>query len=185
MLSVPNAVNVGCRKPEIFGDSVSRYVLGQQPLNGINVLLFQFGVKRIGASWRFVISSFPRMGQVLGVRTPFQVFNRVVELVKVLVVDLGKVIGIRNECQRNKPMNRCVPNWVLRAISKGNGGISSVIQSPLKSPWFASSPRGPKRPRTDLSVFGNFVQLFVALNRGPSFGVHKAKHGFVLGYVNV
>ena len=185
MLSIPNPVNVGRRKPEILGDSVCANILTQQLLNGIYVVLFQFGVKRISPSWRFVISSIPRMSQILGVGTPMQVFNRVVELVKVLVVNLRQVIRIGNERQSNKAMNSSIFDVVLRSVSKSNGSVTVLIDSPFKQSRFCPTPRWAKAPRSNLTVWSNFVQFFVAPNRGPCFSVHKLKDESILGYVNV
>ena len=169
---------------KVFGNR-SSFVAGCETiLDDSNVGGSQFGVMSTFATWRHMSSNTPRMLQVIRLRNPLQVADMIVQLIGVLVVNLSKVSGIRNERQCDKPMNEYVPNRPT-SISQSDRSVAVWVDAPFQSSRRTSTAGFAKRPRANLSAFGNFVQFFVAPNRGPGFSSHALLPNSVLGYVNV
>lgn len=177
-------IGVSCRNAKVFGYCGTSMSIGKTLLNFSYLRGVQFGMMSAFASWRDMRSNTPRMFQVICLRNPFQVADMIVQLVGILVINLRQVIGIWQKGERNKAMNRDIPNWPW-SICQNNSSISVGSYSPFQSSRFATTPCAAKGPRANLSAFGNFVQGFVAPNRGVGFSSHALIPSSVLGYVNV
>lgn len=169
---------------KVFGNRSSLVTGGETILDDSNVGGSQFGVMCIRATGRRVRPCAPRVSKIVGLGYPLQVADMIVQLIGVLVVNLSKVSGIRNERQCDKPMNEYVPNRPT-SISQSDRSVAVWVDAPFQSSRRTSTAGFAKRPRANLSAFGNFVQFFVAPNRGPGFSSHALLPNSVLGYVNV
>ena len=177
-------IGVSCRDAKVFGYCGASMSIGKTLLNFSYLRGVQFGMMSAFASWRHMRSNAPRMLHVIRVRNPLQVADMIVQLVGILVINLRQVIGIWQKGQRNKAMNQNIPNRFF-AFGQNNSCVSKFVDSPFDRSWASSSPVWPKRPRANLSAFGNFVQGFVAPNRGVGFSSHALIPNSVLGDVNV
>ena len=177
-------IGVSRRDAKIFGDRGAFMPCGKTLLNFSYLLGVQFGMMSAFAPWRHMRSNAPRMLQIIRLRNPLQVADMIVQLVGILVINLRQVIGIWQKGERNKAMNRNIPNWSW-SICQSNGSVSTRIYSPFQGSRFATTPCSAKGPRANLSAFGNFVQGFVAPNRGVGFSSHALIPSSILGYVNV
>ena len=169
---------------KVFGNR-SSFVAGCETiLDDSNVGGSQFGVMSILATGRLVRSNAPRVSKIVSLRYPFQIADMIVQLIGVLVINLSKVVGIRNERQCDKPMNEYVPNWTT-SISQSDRSVAAWVDAPFQSSGRTATAGFAKGPRANLSALGNFIQFFVAPNRGVGFSGHASLPTFVLGYVNV
>ena len=144
----------------------------------------QFSVTSMFSSWRNMRSNTPRMTHVIKSRNPFQIVNMIVEFVGIFMINFCQSIWIWQKSKRNKSMNQYIPNW-FRSVSQNNSSVTRTIDSPFQSSRFLSASCSSKRPRANLSAFGNFVQSFVSLNWGVDFSIHALISNRILGYVNV
>jgi len=158
--------------------------IGKTLLNFSYLRGIQFGMMSAFASGRHVRSNAPRMLHVIGLRNPLKVADMIVQLIGILVINLRQVVGIWQKGERNKAMNQNLPHR-LGSACQNNGSISRGIYSPFQGSRFATTPCGTAKPRANLSTFGNFVQFFVAPNRGPGFSNHALIPSSILGCVNV
>ena len=177
-------IGVSCRDAKVFGYCGASMSIGKTLLNFSYLRGVQFGMMGAFTSWRHMRSNAPRMLHVICLRNPLQVADMIVQLIGILVINLRQVVGIWQKSERNKAMNQNVPHRP-RAICQGNRSISVRIYSPFQSSGFATTPCGAKGPRANLSAFGDFVQCFVAPNRGVGFSSHALIPSSILGCVNV
>ena len=175
---------MSCRDAKILGYRGPFMPIGKTLLNFSYLRGIQFGMMSAFASGRHMRSNAPRMLQVIGLRNPLQIADMIVQLVGILVINLRQVVGIWQKGERNKAMNQNVPHW-LGSICQSNGSISTGVYSPFQGSRFATTPCGTAKPRANLSAFGNFVQCFVAPNRGVGFSSHALIPSSILGCVNV
>lgn len=144
----------------------------------------QFSVMSTFSSWRNMRSNAPRMTNIIKLGNPFQIVNMIVEFIGIFMINFCQSIWIWQKSKRNKAMNQYIPNWFL-SVSQNNSSVSRTIDSPFQSSRFLSASFSSKRPRANMSAFGNFVQSFVAPNRGVGFSIHALMPNSILGYVNV
>jgi len=157
---------------------------GKTLLNFSDLCGCQFSVMSTFSSWRNMRSNAPRMTNIIKLGNPFQIVNMIVEFVGILMINFCQSICIWQKSKRNKSMNQYIPNWFW-SVSQNNSSVSRTIDSPFQSSRFLSTPCSSKRPRANLSAFGNFVQSFVSPNWGVGFSIHALIPSCILGYVNV
>lgn len=177
-------ISMSGRNIKIFGYYRAFMPNGKTLLNFSYLRGFQFGVMSAFASWRYMRSNAPRMTQIIQLRNPFQIVAMIVDLIGIFMINFCQLIRIWQKSKRNKAMNQYIPNW-LWSVSQSNSSVARTIDSPFQSSRLSSTSCSSKRPRANMSAFGNFVQSFVAPNRGVGFSIHALMPNSILGYVNV
>lgn len=184
MQIVAYPISMSGRNSKISGYNGAFMPTGKTLLNFSYLYGCQFGVMSTFASWRYMCSNAPRMTQIIQLGNPFQIVDMIIEFVGIFMINFCQPIRIWPKSKCNKAMNQYIPNWFW-SVSQSNSSVSRTVDSPFQSSRFLSASCSSKRPRANLSAFGNFVQSFVSPNRGVGFNIHALMPSSILGYVNV
>lgn len=146
-----------------------------------NIVVTQLGLEGRGTKTTEPLS-VPR---ILAEGAPFKIGNDVIRFYRIDMVDDRKVVGVRNECNRDDAVNEksdrlSIPTesegWISSRILRSQDFSSAALDMSVSMDDFATNA-------SDTAKAADFIATFVSNDGSPFFcgdGIHVA--GYLSGY---